>query len=656
MFYGEADYKLFYTRIIRGAPIVEGYPEEKKWKLVASDMSSPLFETPFIEILCGPCNTTRISSQANIHCPTCKEVFCYNCCKIHRMKELSRNHRTLLLCELDAATLREIKHQQAQRYQSKTRSHRRFGPRVAVTENAETKAEYMNQLAEKHDHDEEDLENEMFCKEHTLIFCNKCPTSHFKCAGICTVEQAANEIKEKGELTELTSKYKKINKYATIMAEDRRKEQDNLQATKEKLLPQLKEAQMRGDSPGHVEKETERQFISEYENNVSKLQVHLDKCCKIQQLTKKAIDELYGTMWRVTQKSKSKFVKTFYRSKIKYPVYEKCLKEIFDDSRSYTFQLKKEDNSIAQLQYESKALGLIRKCVDQSRLPPFLSTESKTPFVEKSLKREKNVKLWGLGIFARAGISALKCTSTSLLITVNRTECEVRVFKESGWTFACSELSSLPWDLALLSDTKFVVTLPGEHKVIFFKLNISGPSKIVVEKELDVKEECWGIENLADDKFIGTFEPWTRGASLKIFNGLGEVEVVIKLTNSGENIFRSPQHVVCDKIDQKIYVSDGGKNAVFTVNFTGQVLGIFSDPLLSHPTGMTLDHQGNLYICGKNSKNIVRKPYSPDKKATDILAQNDVIADPRALCFYSDGETLLVACSGSAQLYRFQMS
>ncbi|KAK3095221.1 hypothetical protein FSP39_011771 [Pinctada imbricata] len=593
-------------------------------------------------------------AQADIHCPYCKEVFCLNCHKIHRMKELSRNHKTILLSEMDGKLLQSICQKILKPDEQTTRkpSFRRFGMLAMLSSKNDQKTKYIDKLAVEHDHETEDFDDEIFCPDHLDIFCKTCSTEHVNCPNICGLERAASQIRINGDMLDLISKYKKCHAFLMLMIEDRKRETSNLLHTKEVLLQEM--AHIRSDYENTRERlqdGLEEKVEENVKESLGTVKSQGEKCEKMRKIIEKAIEELVISG---KEHTKQRFVKTHYKLKAKYQSYENQLKRIYDEIREYKFKFYM--NSFIPLLPESLVVYTSnQRLVDQRRLPPFLEVQSTKPLDEKAPKRSSNIKLWGLGIFARAGITSLKCTSTSQLVTVNRTECEVRVFHASGWTYATYSLSSLPWDLALVSDKDFVVSLPGEHKVLFFKMNENLDAKISLEKEIDITEECWGIESI-EDNYIGTFEPWTSRACVKIFDLDGKIKVTTKQNNAGENIFRAPQHVICDKTDRKIYISDAGLNAILTLNPDGQILASFSDPQMIHPTGMTIDYQGNLYVCGKNSKNIIRIPFTSGNGASNILAQNDVISNPRAMCFYTDGETLLVACSGKAQLYRFKLT
>ena len=92
--------------------------------------------------------------------------------------------------------------------------------------------------------------------------------------------------------------------------------------------------------------------------------------------------------------------------------------------------------------------------------------------------------------------------------------------------------------------------------------------------------------------------------------------------------------------DNNIYCTDLSK--VYCIKKDGSNVFTFSSPDLKGPDGIDTDRQGNVYVVGKDSNNILR--LSPDGQNSDIIMTGeDGISQPITLCFSRDFKKLFVS-------------
>jgi sugar lactone lactonase YvrE len=83
-------------------------------------------------------------------------------------------------------------------------------------------------------------------------------------------------------------------------------------------------------------------------------------------------------------------------------------------------------------------------------------------------------------------------------------------------------------------------------------------------------------------------------------------------------------------------------NNVYCIKKDGSNVFIFSPPDLRGTHGIDTDRQGNVYVVGFGSNNILR--LSPDGQNSDIIITNeDGIFNPITLCFSRDFKKLFVS-------------
>jgi sugar lactone lactonase YvrE len=91
--------------------------------------------------------------------------------------------------------------------------------------------------------------------------------------------------------------------------------------------------------------------------------------------------------------------------------------------------------------------------------------------------------------------------------------------------------------------------------------------------------------------------------------------------------------------DNSIYYTDYHK--VYCIKKDGSNVFTFISPDLIGPYGIDTDRQGNVYVVGWGSNNILR--LSPDGQNSDIITKEDGISNPLTLCFSGDFKKLFVS-------------
>lgn len=92
-----------------------------------------------------------------------------------------------------------------------------------------------------------------------------------------------------------------------------------------------------------------------------------------------------------------------------------------------------------------------------------------------------------------------------------------------------------------------------------------------------------------------------------------------------------------------LYYTNKDRDSVICCDFEGKILWVFrNEMVLSWPTGISVDSDGNVYVVGYNSCNVV--VISPDGKQYKVLlSQKDGLDDPQCLHYNRSDNKLLVA-------------
>ncbi|XP_061189994.1 uncharacterized protein LOC133197795 [Saccostrea echinata] len=608
-----------------------------------SDSSPVRPRTPALsEFVCGPCSFSRIYSRGTFYCPVCKELFCHNCAKLHRMKEWSQNHAIVLLDKANSKQLKAIASQKISKSERESSQRpQRWGRRAPLNEGFESKSKYLNALASNHDHETEDLENELYCPEHDVVFCLRCKDPHSECKGTVPIVSLAKKI----EIAQVISNYKRCVKFADIMLEDRLEQKKQVESQRSEIIPNIQS--MKNHFGNMISKKAtviENEVSIKIEQNIKKIHQHMEKCKRVKYMAQSDLDSLLSTVERAVP---GPIVKVYLRLKVKYSVFEKYLRELYNDTEYVSYQFVPNEE-IMTLPNIISSIGTLKETKSSSKLPPFMSVDNVKPFKERSLTYRKNgdIRLFGLGVLGKGGITSMRCTA-NYIMAVARSTCEFRVFTLRGWTFAHLTLSSLPWDFTMISEKEAIVSLPGDKKLVTLTIDFT-LRRVTQTREIILDEACWGLTEFKG-KLIGTFLPFELDAHLRVMTYDGTMERKIEIQDSPV-AFRAPQYVLYH--EDKVYISDSYSHALIIIDLDGHVTFAFKVAEFENPAGMTVDDQGNVYVCGKTSHNVFQ--ISREGEIREILSQEDCPSRPCCIGLLGDGSTLLVGYSNSNVLKSFQ--
>lgn len=92
----------------------------------------------------------------------------------------------------------------------------------------------------------------------------------------------------------------------------------------------------------------------------------------------------------------------------------------------------------------------------------------------------------------------------------------------------------------------------------------------------------------------------------------------------------------------RIYVTDHDKYLFITLDSLGHKLSKLSDPQLQMPTGLCVEDNGSVFVCGWDSNTVVQVDREGKKKMTTLVTGADGVRGPESLCYDRKARTLLV--------------
>jgi sugar lactone lactonase YvrE len=211
----------------------------------------------------------------------------------------------------------------------------------------------------------------------------------------------------------------------------------------------------------------------------------------------------------------------------------------------------------------------------------------------------------------------------------------LRMFSNDGKYIKDCKVGGTSWDISYHTKSgRIVVTLQSNG--IQFVDNFIAQRKISVQNI----NRCFGVTWVDDNVYVsGSDSNGNRRINILDSNG----QHISSISDIGR-----VYHI--HHRDNNIYYA--GNNNVYCIRKDGSNVFTFSSPYLKDPHSIDFDRQGNVYVVGWISHNILR--LSPDGQNSDIIITNeDGIFNPITLCFSRDFKKLFVSneCGTCVDVY-----
>jgi hypothetical protein len=130
------------------------------------------------------------------------------------------------------------------------------------------------------------------------------------------------------------------------------------------------------------------------------------------------------------------------------------------------------------------------------------------------------------------------------------------------------KLDYSPFDVAAITDDKFVVTVPNDRSIHFMSLR---NQHIVSSRKVNINEDCYGIAYSQDKLVVScNYDQW----KVLVLNLQGKI---LQSFSGDDSLFEFPFYVTVNTAGTSIYVSDCGfsVNAVKQLDWQGNIINTY---------------------------------------------------------------------------------
>jgi sugar lactone lactonase YvrE len=474
-----------------------------------------------------------------------------------------------------------------------------------------------------------DFIKDFFCNQHHVICCRNCMSEqHRSCDKFMPLEMASKNAKTSSLLHDISDGMTQVHLTLKTAVQNRQENRDRVKieektivrqisAFKASVIKKLDELEhsallemqtVSQDSICQIEREE-----SELEKSVSLIEKHLQQ---LDFVTKNGSDQhvflLLHRLLPILSKEDSNL--------------EEMLANLSDVNLDYDHP----ENLLSGIQ----SLGTIRlkKTPCTITFKPYKHMEAQNISVQS---RPKKSFKFGYSIDRTFDkVSGMVVDKDDNLILADKSL--LRMYNKDGKFVKESKLGGNAWDISYHKQSGRIVVALQDSGVQFVD-NFIAQTKISIQSITD----CRGVTWVEDHVYVCGSDSNDDGRIIILDSNGQHISSISSISSIGRVYYIHHR-------DNNIYYTDYKQNVYCIKKDESNVL-TFSSPDLRKPDGMDTDRQGNAYVVGRGSNNIIR--LSPDGQNSDIIIKKEHgISDPLTHCFSKDFKKLFVSNQGGEQV------
>ncbi|XP_063418611.1 uncharacterized protein LOC134701391 [Mytilus trossulus] len=555
--------------------------------------------------ICDICTTDDTSKAASVWCSECEEAICINCEKQHNRMKLTKSHKTISIEDYQnlPASVADIKQE--------CKVHNR--------------------------------KLDFYCLRHSEPCCVSCVSQkHDTCKQLKPLTDLVDDVKSSAAFEYLEDRAKDISDVIGNLIKDKQDNKANIELQKNKIVFEVQNVKkaildhldkLQTDLLYQLDSEEKRQckLIGSFIEKISEIRRNVDQIVDdLKQIKQHASDfQAFLGIHEWNQKIekeekdwmsfKSNHILDSVDIRIEYsPIivkFEKDVKEIGRlEVKSFTGKkilLKKEK--------QGQILVSVSKTVDNIKLTNICSFH--TPEGQY-----RNMLITGVDIFDDGRI---------VLVDNHEFNHRLVITNKGGKFIKNIHLDDRCFGVAVIEKDTVASTLVEKKKIVIVDIE---SSKLL--RSIPTNYRCFDI-TFTGEQLVVSLEQQT----IQFFDFSGKALSSVSIANSSD---------YCSVFNDQLYYTSTSGNRVYSTDLNGEVRWTFDLQKSDHPSSITHDTSGNIFVACWNS-NQLEVVELDGKKSKILLTKEDGLLKPTAIQFNRKSNTLIV-CNISGQCFLYKVT
>ncbi|XP_063408341.1 E3 ubiquitin-protein ligase Midline-1-like [Mytilus trossulus] len=539
------------------------------------------------EKICNSCHVKNKTKEAVSWCTTCEEGFCGQCEEYHKSFKITSKHTVI--------NVQNIQSDQS-------------GFQITGALSCE---------------DHADKIVEVFCVDHSKPCCTLCATlTHRKCENVISIQNAAIDIKQSSQTTELVRKLKENGKGINEIVQNQTQTFESIQTEYENILQDISKLKERAiENLNKIENQIKFELSSSKKQVDLKLTDDIDKFSNYKSIVNNWERMLLGT---IRGGSDQQCLLEVNKIGLKFTALEEEMNEAVKRIKYVSFRFVPSDQ-MTKLTSSTGSLGSFKiheQCLERTSTSGTLLNKS-VNFRTGVIKIVRTIAADNLGQVSAIFVRDYVITARNNIKTVEK-------YSIDGNFLASLAIECDPTDVTHVNQSQVAIS-SVQGKVL-----IVDGTDLKLLQSLNLQDtSVYGLCFVDNDQFIVaclSTLTWISSSSGK---------KIKEMQTSGSSFFVSTS----DK--EGCICGDGGHSVSHIVGQTRSFT--YSSLQLSSPRGIGIDFEGNIYIAGFTSKNIHQ--ITNDGKLIRVIPSATLgVQSPWTIRFHHITNQFLVTCYASGKV------
>ncbi|XP_021354998.1 transcription intermediary factor 1-beta-like [Mizuhopecten yessoensis] len=448
-----------------------------------------------------------------------------------------------------------------------------------------------------------------YCEDHKSLGCSKCITvGHRKCDNVSTTEDYCEKLNSSSQLEERKKFLQQGADDMESIIKDFYLRQQNIADDKDAVLKSIDDLQERMDKRiREMKKEITDDVITAYKQERENLKVSTQKCERLKVAIQNTLESSSIALQRNDHMDT---IRLYQKGQTELEACKDLVKEM--QMSNSTVSIKHEiDSDVTSLNFGKVVVRKQRR--DLPGVPTLVKPLSKCEVKEI---RKVTIKCPSdQGDCLARGVVYLP---DGRIVVGDRNNKKFKLINDAGDVVDELKLDGDLWDLCMVDNTTVAAAIPSPGGIRVVTVT---PSKLTLSSVINTNKQCYGI-TYRDGEFIVS-----TGSEVCSVKKDGTTKTLYRYTGDVCALSHDPK-------DGQLFIAHRtnrtGRTAIGRLSTDNKYTDVLNVGVVKYAYGVDVDMEGNVYVCGYGSNNVVQMS-GDGTNVRELLTAADGITQPLAI-------------------------
>ncbi|XP_069142189.1 tripartite motif-containing protein 2-like [Argopecten irradians] len=475
---------------------------------------------------------------------------------------------------------------------------------------------------------------EYYCEDHQILGCHKCIiVDHRKCETVTSADDFRDKI-QTTKIEDLLTELRKCVNSMEILIKDVEEQLQSMTEDQVTALQSLTDLRTKINERFDVlQKTLTDKLTASFKEEKENLDISRKKCERLMFAMQKT---LTSSQDAALKEDAVGTISLFQRGQAEVESCKGLIQELENSSKSTSLRHEYNPDLLTLNTKTSLTLGKILVHQQQRTLPTAVVCK---PLSERQLQMIRKIDIKLPTDEKDCDVYGAVLLSGGRIVLGDNANHKLKLFTEYG-DFKCDvEISEEFCDLCRVDDNTVAVTL-DEVKAIC-TVNVRDLTLTILSKSKikNLTEKCFGVTYNNNMFVVGT-----PTSLYSVPQNGGEAIMLHKIKSKC-------LHLASDQINGRVFASinTSDPDAVAVTRLSdGTHTDVLKVGVVEGTTGIDVDREGNVYVCGQNSHNVIQMS-GDGTEVRELLTSYDGIEYPRAISVWGDKLVITSRARSTAQ-------